>query len=183
MTTKDKILKSALKLFAKQGVDKTSTAQITKNVGIAEGTLFVHFKTKQDLIDNIYLDIKKKFFTGIGEHKNSKANVEKNIKNMTKYAVNYFLAHYDELMFMEVMERDPQFSPAAYSEVRKIYAPVVKTMKKWIEAGKLKKLDHDLISGTIWNLIIMITKFCKARKLKQVKNEYLDLVWDAVKAK
>ena len=62
MNTKEKILKSAQKLFVAQGVDKTSTAQICKEVGIASGTLFVHFKTKQDLIDAIYLQKKQQAF-------------------------------------------------------------------------------------------------------------------------
>ena len=37
LSTKDKIQKSALKLFAKQGVKNTSTAQITKDAGVASG--------------------------------------------------------------------------------------------------------------------------------------------------
>ena len=55
LSTKDKIQKSALKLFAKQGVKNTSTAQITKDAGVASGTLFVHYKSKQVLIDSLYL--------------------------------------------------------------------------------------------------------------------------------
>jgi len=40
MTKKEKILEAALELFARQGVDKTSTAEITKKAGVAEGKLF-----------------------------------------------------------------------------------------------------------------------------------------------
>lgn len=58
MTTKEKILKSALKLFATQGIDKTSTAQITKAVGISSGALFVHFKTKKELIYALHRQVK-----------------------------------------------------------------------------------------------------------------------------
>lgn len=61
MTNKEKMLKSALRLFAKQGIDKTSTAKITQAVGVSSGALFVHFKTKQDLLDTLYLKLKKDF--------------------------------------------------------------------------------------------------------------------------
>ena len=47
--TKEKILAAALELFRKKGLDGTTTRQISKKAGIAEGTLFNYFKTKEDL--------------------------------------------------------------------------------------------------------------------------------------
>jgi AcrR family transcriptional regulator len=47
--TKERILKAALELFARHGLDGTTTRQISRRAGIAEGTLFNYFKTKEDL--------------------------------------------------------------------------------------------------------------------------------------
>jgi AcrR family transcriptional regulator len=47
--TKEKILAAALDLFRQKGLDGTTTKQISKKAGIAEGTLFNYFKTKEDL--------------------------------------------------------------------------------------------------------------------------------------
>ena len=47
--TKDRILKAALGLFRKQGLEKTTTREISDKAGIAEGTLFNYFKTKEDI--------------------------------------------------------------------------------------------------------------------------------------
>ena len=47
--TKEQILDAALELFRKHGLDGTTTRQISKRAGIAEGTLFNYFKTKEDL--------------------------------------------------------------------------------------------------------------------------------------
>src|SRR5580692_1933271 len=47
--TKEKILAAALALFRENGFDGTTTRQISKKAGIAEGTLFNYFKTKEDL--------------------------------------------------------------------------------------------------------------------------------------
>jgi AcrR family transcriptional regulator len=47
--TKERILKAALELFREHGLDGTTTKQISKKAGIAEGTLFNYFKTKEDL--------------------------------------------------------------------------------------------------------------------------------------
>jgi len=47
--TKEKILAAALELFSENGLDGTTTKQISQKAGIAEGTLFNYFKTKEDL--------------------------------------------------------------------------------------------------------------------------------------
>jgi AcrR family transcriptional regulator len=47
--TKERILAAALDLFRQKGLIGTSTREISKRAGIAEGTLFNYFKTKEDL--------------------------------------------------------------------------------------------------------------------------------------
>jgi AcrR family transcriptional regulator len=47
--TKQRILKAALELFKEKGLEGTTTKEISKKAGIAEGTLFNYFKTKEDL--------------------------------------------------------------------------------------------------------------------------------------
>jgi AcrR family transcriptional regulator len=47
--TKRAILAAALALFAKKGFYRTTTKEISKKAGIAEGTLFNYFETKEDL--------------------------------------------------------------------------------------------------------------------------------------
>jgi AcrR family transcriptional regulator len=47
--TKQAILRAALELFASKGFYRTTTKAIAKKCGIAEGTLFNYFETKEDL--------------------------------------------------------------------------------------------------------------------------------------
>jgi AcrR family transcriptional regulator len=53
---REQILETALKLFAAQGFDATSTRQIAKEVGIAEGLIFHYFPTKASLLTAILHD-------------------------------------------------------------------------------------------------------------------------------
>lgn len=48
---KNEILDAADELFGKKGFDGTSTADIFEKVGIARGTLYYHFKSKEDIMD------------------------------------------------------------------------------------------------------------------------------------
>ncbi len=64
MTRKDKkqaILDTALALFVSQGFYATSTASIAKQAGVATGTLFHHFPSKDELMNHLFLTIKQEF--------------------------------------------------------------------------------------------------------------------------
>ncbi len=51
MTEKQRnILKAAIKLFATKGFHATSTSEIAKEAGVAEGTIFRHYKSKKDIL-------------------------------------------------------------------------------------------------------------------------------------
>lgn len=48
---KNEILDVAERLFATKGFDNTSTGDILNEIGIARGTLYYHFKSKEDILD------------------------------------------------------------------------------------------------------------------------------------
>lgn len=50
---KNEILDAAAALFAQKGFDHTSTSEIMEAVGIAKGTLYHHFKSKEAIMDAI----------------------------------------------------------------------------------------------------------------------------------
>lgn len=56
-TTKARIERAALTLFAEHGVDGVSTKQIAKQAGISEGAIYRHFSGKEDLARSLMLAI------------------------------------------------------------------------------------------------------------------------------
>lgn len=51
MTEKqEKILNTALELFAEHGYDSTSTSKVAKAAGVSEGLIFKHYKNKEGLL-------------------------------------------------------------------------------------------------------------------------------------
>ena len=53
MTTKEKILCTALELFSQRGYDGVSVRDIARAVGIRESSIYNHFKSKQAIFDGI----------------------------------------------------------------------------------------------------------------------------------
>ncbi len=50
---RNEILDTAEELFAYQGYDSTSVQQILDKIGIAKGTFYYHFKSKEEVMDGI----------------------------------------------------------------------------------------------------------------------------------
>ncbi len=53
LTTKERILESALRLFSKKGYLCATTREIAKEAGVAEITLFRHFPSKEMLLEDV----------------------------------------------------------------------------------------------------------------------------------
>ena len=59
MNKKNIILEAAARLFSEKGFRETPMAEISKITGAAEGTIFYHFKNKEELFVAILEDFKK----------------------------------------------------------------------------------------------------------------------------
>jgi len=57
MSTKEKILAQSKDLFNKKGFQTTTLRQIASALGMSQGNLNYHFKTKQDIIERLYFDL------------------------------------------------------------------------------------------------------------------------------
>lgn len=52
--TRERLVRAALELFTTQGYHASTTTQIATRAGIAEGTIYRHFQTKEHLLNEIY---------------------------------------------------------------------------------------------------------------------------------
>lgn len=52
--TRQRLVRAALELFTAQGYHATTTPQIAKKAGVAEGTIYRHFTSKQQLLNELY---------------------------------------------------------------------------------------------------------------------------------
>jgi len=53
---RDRILKAAIKVFAKNGFYATRVCEIAKAAGVADGTIYLYFKNKDDVLITIFQD-------------------------------------------------------------------------------------------------------------------------------
>src|SRR2546426_11411051 len=52
--TRERLVRAALELFTTQGYHETTTPQIAKKAGVADGTIYRHFTSKQHGFNELY---------------------------------------------------------------------------------------------------------------------------------
>jgi len=52
--TRQRLVRAALELFTSRGYAATTTAEIARKAGVAEGTIYRHFQSKQHLLNELY---------------------------------------------------------------------------------------------------------------------------------
>lgn len=62
-----KIVKTAIKMFAEKGYANTPTSEIAKNAGVAEGTIFRHYGTKDNLLLSVIVPFLKESIPDLAE--------------------------------------------------------------------------------------------------------------------
>ena len=63
-TTKEKIMLTALQLFALDGYEAVSVGRIAKALSLSKGAMYRHFRSKRDLFDRILQEMEKRDAAG-----------------------------------------------------------------------------------------------------------------------
>ncbi len=152
--TKRKIFETSMKLFAKKGYDATSIEEITATVGVAKGTLYYHFSSKEEIFNFLIeegikllqnsIDIKTAKFPNYIDK--IKAIVLIQIKIVVKYEdlITILLSQ-----FWGNEERNKTCKKYILSYIYKIEQIV----KEGIERGEIKKGSPQAIASEIYGLI------------------------------
>ena len=65
--TRDRLVRAALELFTTQGYHASTTPEIAAKAGVAEGTIYRHFASKEQLLNEIYRAGVRVFVTTVRE--------------------------------------------------------------------------------------------------------------------
>ncbi|WP_368173268.1 TetR/AcrR family transcriptional regulator [Aeromonas sp. R2-1] len=93
------ILDAALALCAEDGLQGAATARIAKAAGVANGTLFHHFPSKEVLIQSLYQDIKLRLGAAITET-DAALPLQEQARHYWHQAMGWMQAHPRELRFV-----------------------------------------------------------------------------------
>ena len=152
--TKSKIFETSMKLFAEKGYDATSIEDITATVGVAKGTLYYHFSSKEEIF-NFLIEEGVKLLQNSIDIKTSKlSNYIDKIKAIVLIQIKIVLK-YENLItillgqFYGKEARNQKCQKHIYEYIDKIEGIV----KQGIEKKQIKYGNPKVIASEIYGLI------------------------------
>lgn len=96
------ILQAALKVFAKNGYHNSKVATIAREAGVADGTIYLYFKSKEDILVCLFREqlgsLVDKFTTGVHQTGNAKEAIMKMCEvHFTELEKNLDLAYVTQI--------------------------------------------------------------------------------------
>jgi len=79
-----RILEAAIKVFAEQGFFQSTIAQIAKEAGVADGTIYLYFKNKDDILVQFFNYKAKQVFDGFREEVNRAESAVDKLRNLIR---------------------------------------------------------------------------------------------------
>ena len=152
--TKRKIFETSMKLFAEKGYDATSIEDITASVGVAKGTLYYHFSSKEEIF-NFLIEEGIKLLQNSIEIKTSKlTNYIDKIKAIVLIEIKIVLKYEDIIaillsQFYGKEARNQKCQMHIYEYIDKIEQIV----EQGIQEGQIKKGNTKAIASEIYGLI------------------------------
>lgn len=180
------LLQAALKLFTERGFHGTSTAQISKEAGVATGTLFNYFPTKEDLINGLYFEVKGELSRRMGEDVQTQTTFHDKLKKIWYNMIEWGLNNPEDFHFVGQFCSSPYITNYTREVVMKEYVFLHDLVKEGIENGDIRDYSAELViamfyqsSRTVVNLILDSEPLDK----EKVIEDGFQVIWEGLKKK
>lgn len=101
---RDQIIRIAMERFATQGYHQTKISDIVREAGVAQGTFYWHFKSKEAIASEIILTGKEELLEAIGQgYRKDAGSVEDMVKASERLFTDLFSFAAQNRYFMELL--------------------------------------------------------------------------------
>lgn len=108
---RQRLLDAALHLFVSNGLERTSTAEIAREAGVATGTLFIYFPSKVALISELALSIAREQALNVTAHLDPSTPACDQFRTIWDCSIDWFRRNVEAYRFSKII-REPGLLPA-----------------------------------------------------------------------
>ena len=147
------ILEAAVKVFAKHGFHQATVAQIAKEAGVADGTIYLYFKNKNDILVQFFSFRTKLVFESFREAVDGAETSADKLRNLVCCHLAEFQRDKDGAVVYQVeTHQNSRLAEAQIKEMSKMYRDLISEI---VEQGQQEgSIRRDLYVGLVKRFII-----------------------------
>ena len=183
MDKEQEIVAAALKLFVEFGFHGTPTSKIAREAGVANGTLFHYFKTKEDLIVSLYNRTKENLNDYLTSRQSEQDPVKLKMKSMYAASLEWGLEHRNEFYFIQQFHFSPHLAKVSAEDKEKQTRLHSGLLQEAAKTQMFKPLPVELISSILASHVYGVYQYLLNSELRGKNNEKVidetfELLWD-----
>ncbi|WP_129715128.1 TetR/AcrR family transcriptional regulator [Pedobacter sp. SYP-B3415] len=188
MDKREKLLQTALELFVSRGFNDTPTSKIAKAAGIATGTLFYFFPTKDELIVSLYLKLKAQAAESIHLALTGAKSTKQVIKAYYEESLKWSLRNPNEFSFLAQFSNSPYLKKIGGHEISVQTAPVLQLFRSAIGEQQVADIDVDLLYALISNQVFGVNQYLSSNEFtadeqQKIIEHTFSLFWKMIESR
>ena len=135
------ILEAAVKVFARQGFHQSTIAQIAKEAGVADGTIYLYFKNKDDILVQFFSFRAKQVFESFREEVDRAETSSDKLRNLVRRHLAEFQRDRDGAVVYQVeTHQNSRLAESQIKEMSKMYRDLIsEIVEKGQQEGTIRK--------------------------------------------
>lgn len=180
-------LATALHLFARNGIQNTSTAEIARAAGTAAGTLFLYFPTKRDLVNELAVWIAQEEAATIYPRLNPALPVKETFMVIWEGSIRWLLANMDAFLYSQQIRDSVWLTEETAIKTGETFRFYYEAIQKGLQEKCIKAYPADLIGGYLYQDIVAVMNYIRMQSdlqiVEQTIRQGFELIWDGISIK
>ncbi|KKL59311.1 hypothetical protein LCGC14_2216630, partial [marine sediment metagenome] len=182
---RERILTAMLKLIVMKGLHAVTVAEIAKAANVGIGTIYKHFKNKEDIVQQLWIFQKEDESAYIFTNYNSTGTVKACFWFLWDRVIRYYICHKDEYYFSYHFTASPVLTEKIHAIAMKDFLAFDEMLGRGVEEGLFKKglsarqlrlYTYSTINGWILWSYYQNMKFTD----KNI-DQFITMAWDAIR--
>lgn len=172
-----KAFEAALQVIGQQGIAGLKMQQLAKVSGMATGTLYIYFKDKNDLLNQMYVHYTRQIHRSIWGDTHTDASYEERFRRKWYNYLRFVHQFPAEMVFLEQYNRSPFATEQTIEAGSNLLEPLLEIIHEGQQLGIIAKIPANLILANICGSVQEMVVWSAAGSLPPI-TDLTHLAWD-----
>ena len=178
------IFESTLLLIREHGFHGTPMSQIAKKAGVAAGTIYHHFDSKDTLICDLFEYLVNQMLDALLQADAEQMDYQERFYNFFISHCLFYIEHPNALFFMEQFVNSPYNTGQTRPDQERAQGTFRHLIQYGVTRGLLRDMDHRILCSLVHGAVVSTAKIHLCRKIALDQPELQQIArmtWEGIK--
>lgn len=177
------ILESAVKTFARTGYHRTRVADIAREAGVADGTVYIYFESKEDILISLFQDLMQRFVDDLNSELNLCQSANEKLVRIISYHLTTLADRPDQARVtqIELRQIDKAINQGISKPLKLYFQLIEEVIREGKEQGLFRqeidpKTARKVVFGAIDEVVTCWVMSTKPYDLQALSEPVYDLL-------